>query len=41
MSQIQSQIQTRSPEFQANATAMRALVDDLRRQAQRAGEGGG
>ncbi|MFM2068987.1 MAG: hypothetical protein RLZZ584_3896 [Pseudomonadota bacterium] len=41
MSQIQSQIQTRSPEFQANAAAMRALVDDLRRQAQRAGEGGG
>ncbi|MBK6850497.1 MAG: methylcrotonoyl-CoA carboxylase [Burkholderiales bacterium] len=41
MSQIQSQIQTRSPEFQANATAMRTLVDDLRRQAQRAGEGGG
>ncbi len=41
MSQIQSQIQTRSPEFQANAAAMRTLVDDLRRQAQRAGEGGG
>jgi 3-methylcrotonyl-CoA carboxylase beta subunit len=41
MSQLQSQIQTRSPEFQANAAAMRTLVDDLRRQAQRAGEGGG
>ncbi|MFM2120477.1 MAG: hypothetical protein RL722_1945, partial [Pseudomonadota bacterium] len=41
MSQLQTQVQPRSADFQKNAEAMRALVDDLRRQAGRASEGGG
>ena len=41
MPRIQSQIDTRSPEFLANATQLRDLVDDLKQQLQRASLGGG
>jgi 3-methylcrotonyl-CoA carboxylase beta subunit len=41
MSLIESQVRPRSAEFQANAAAMRALVEDLRAQARKVAEGGG
>lgn len=41
MPRIQSQIDTRSPEFQANTAQLRGLVDDLKQQLQRASLGGG
>ncbi|THF65093.1 carboxyl transferase domain-containing protein [Pseudothauera rhizosphaerae] len=41
MSTIKSTINPRSVEFQANATAMRALVDDLRGKAAEVAQGGG
>ena len=41
MSTIKSNINTRSAEFQANASAMRGLVEDLRAQAARVALGGG
>jgi 3-methylcrotonyl-CoA carboxylase beta subunit len=41
MSVLASRVRPRSPEFQANAAAIRALVEDLREQVRRAGEGGG
>src|ERR687897_250292 len=40
MSVIASAIDTRSPAFQANAAAMRALIDDLHELVQRTKEGG-
>ncbi|HEX9242459.1 MAG TPA: carboxyl transferase domain-containing protein [Anaeromyxobacter sp.] len=41
MNVLETQIQPRSPEFRANAEAMRAVVEDLRAQARRVAEGGG
>ncbi len=41
MSIIKSTINTRSPEFQANADSMRGLVDDLRAKASEVALGGG
>ena len=41
MSVLESQVQTRSPEFQANAAAMRALVEDLRAKVREVARGGG
>src|SRR5512141_1075893 len=41
MSLIESQVRPRSAEFQANAAAMRALVEDLREKARKVAEGGG
>jgi len=41
MSVIASQIDPRSPEFQANAAQLRAAVDDLHRELAKAAEGGG
>ena len=41
MSALETQLNSRSAEFQANAAAMRTLVDDLRQQVARAAEGGG
>ncbi len=41
MSVIDSQINPRSADFQANAAAMRALVDDLQAQVAKAAAGGG
>jgi len=41
MSVIKSRIQVRSPEFQANAAAVRALVEDLREKVRLVSEGGG
>src|SRR5512138_1719132 len=41
MSPIESQVRPRGPEFQANAAAMRALVEDLRATARKVAEGGG
>jgi 3-methylcrotonyl-CoA carboxylase beta subunit len=41
MPTIESQLNPRSADFQANASAMRALVDDLRVQVERAAAGGG
>ena len=41
MSVLTSQIDPRSPEFQASSTGLRALVDDLRREMARSAEGGG
>jgi len=41
MQALKSQVDTRSPEFRANAEAMRTLVEDLRAKAQEAEEGGG
>ena len=38
---LESQLNPRSAEFQANAAAMRALVDDLNVQVARHAEGGG
>ncbi|MEI7037253.1 carboxyl transferase domain-containing protein [Fulvimonas yonginensis] len=41
MSIIASQIDPRSPDFQASSAALRALVDDLRQQLARSADGGG
>ncbi|MEV8522207.1 carboxyl transferase domain-containing protein [Dyella marensis] len=41
MSVIASQLDTRSPEFQAGSASLRALVDDLHRQLAHSAEGGG
>ncbi len=41
MSQLESQLNPRSAEFQANATAMRLLVDDLHAQFAKVEQGGG
>jgi len=41
MTSIASQIDTRSPDFQASSAALRALVDDLKAQLARNAEGGG
>ena len=41
MSQLRSQLNARSADFQTNAQAMRALVDDLRAQTAKIAEGGG
>jgi 3-methylcrotonyl-CoA carboxylase beta subunit len=41
MPAIRSQIDTRSPDFQANAARLRALVDDLKTEFARAADGGG
>ena len=41
MSQLRSQLNARSADFQINAQAMRALVDDLRAQTAKIAEGGG
>jgi 3-methylcrotonyl-CoA carboxylase beta subunit len=41
MSVIASQIDPRSPEFQASSMQLRGLVDDLRRELARSAEGGG
>jgi 3-methylcrotonyl-CoA carboxylase beta subunit len=41
MSLLKSQVQTRSPEFQANAQGMKTLVDDLRVKVQEVSLGGG
>ncbi|MFV0681363.1 carboxyl transferase domain-containing protein [Ottowia sp.] len=38
---IQSKLSVRSADFQANAAAMRAVVDDLKAQVQQVGQGGG
>src|SRR4051794_26351084 len=38
---LKSQIDTRSPEFKANANRMQGLVDDLRATTSKVGEGGG
>ena len=38
---IESKINTRSPEFAANAAAMQALVDDLQAHCERIAQGGG
>jgi len=41
MSTLDTQLNSRSADFQANAAAMRALVDDLRAQVAKVAEGGG
>ncbi|MCX8006444.1 MAG: methylcrotonoyl-CoA carboxylase, partial [Burkholderiaceae bacterium] len=41
MSVLTSQLQPRSAAFQANAAAMRALVDDLRARLAQVAQGGG
>ncbi len=41
MPTIETKLNPRSADFQANATAMRALVDDLKVQVQKVGAGGG
>ena len=41
MNVLESQIQPRSPEFKANAAAVRALVEDLRAKARAVAQGGG
>ena len=41
MSTLASQLNPRSADFQANAAAMRAVVDDLRAQLERVAQGGG
>ncbi|SFN25806.1 hypothetical protein SAMN05444747_119113, partial [Variovorax sp. OV329] len=41
MSKLISQLNTRSEDFQANANAMRALVDDLQSQFAKVEAGGG
>jgi 3-methylcrotonyl-CoA carboxylase beta subunit len=41
MSILTSQIDPRSPEFQASSTQLRSLVDDLQREMARSAEGGG
>jgi 3-methylcrotonyl-CoA carboxylase beta subunit len=41
MSVITSQIDPRSPDFQANSTQLRTAVEDLQRELGRSAEGGG
>ena len=41
MAQIRSQLNPKSAAFEANAKAMKALVDDLRVKVDQAAEGGG
>ena len=41
MPAIRSEIDPRSPEFEANAAQMRALVDDLKSEFAKVAEGGG
>jgi 3-methylcrotonyl-CoA carboxylase beta subunit len=41
MSVIESQVDPRSPEFQAGSAQLRAVVDDLQRELARSAEGGG
>ncbi len=41
MPQLESRLNPRSPEFQANAQAMQALVDDLRQRLTEVAQGGG
>jgi len=41
MSTLETQLNARSADFQANAAAMRTLVDDLKAQVAKAAEGGG
>ena len=41
MPQLQTQLNARSADFQANAAAMRAVVDDLKAQIDKAAQGGG
>ena len=41
MSVLQTQLNPRSAEFAANATAMQAVVDDLRAHLERVAQGGG
>ena len=41
MTQLASQLNARSADFQANASAMRALVDDLHAQLAKIAQGGG
>ena len=41
MSQLETKLNARSADFQANAAAMRALVDDLRTQFAKVEQGGG
>jgi len=41
MPQLETQLNPRSADFQANATAMRAVVDDLKTQVERVAQGGG
>ena len=41
MNVLPTQVQPRAPEFQANAAAMRALVEDLRAKATEVSQGGG
>ena len=38
---LQTQLNPRAADFQANAAAMRALVDDLRAQVDKVAQGGG
>ena len=38
---LETKLNARSADFQANAAAMRAVIDDLKQQVQRAAEGGG
>lgn len=41
MPQIRSQIDLRSPDFQANAAQLRETVEDLRKEMARVAQGGG
>ena len=41
MSRLETKLNARSADFQANAAAMRALVDDLHRQFAKVEQGGG
>ena len=41
MPALESKLNSRSADFQANADAMRALVDDLRQQVEQVAQGGG
>ena len=41
MSILETQLNARSADFQANAAAMRAVVDDLKAQIEKASLGGG
>ncbi len=41
MSTLETQLNARSADFQANAAAMRAVVDDLRAQVAKSTFGGG
>lgn len=38
---LESQLNPRSADFQANAAAMRAVVEDLRQHVERVAQGGG